>query len=60
MIEYYYEGFTIPLILYFTILFIGVGVSVWKDKDYIKEVFLFVLAAFAPKFGYLFAAIYYL
>ena len=60
MIEYYYKGFLIPLILYFSIILIGVGVSVWKDKDYIQEVFLCVLASFAPKFGYLFAAVYYL
>lgn len=60
MIEYYYEGFHIPLILYFSIIIIGVGVSIWRDKDYMEEVFLCVLVAFAPKLGYLFAAVYYL
>ena len=60
MIEYYYEGWVIPLILYFAIILIGAGLSVWRDKDYILEVFLCVLAAFAPKLGYLSATVYYL
>ena len=60
MIEYYYEGFLIPLVLYFSIIIIGIGVSIWRDKDYMEELFLCVLVAFAPKFGYLFSAVYYL
>ncbi len=59
MIELYYEGYLIPMVLYFSLIIIGVMVSVWKDRDYIKETFLFIVASFSPKFGYLFAAAYY-
>lgn len=59
MIEYYYEGLSLPIGIYFATIIFWVCVDIHTNKDNYINAMVTVLVLWSPKFGYLFATIYY-